>query len=190
VTKRKKIIRYIQLTLFFLSLILIYFTYYYEKTPTGQISLQEENQNQKKNTFENVEYTGVDLNGNRFIIKSQNAEFELNTPELINMKIMNATFYFKDGKVLNIYGDYGNYNNKTFDIEFRDNIRADYEKDLLFADNLDYFNSKGLLLIYGNVESLGEKGELTADKLIFDLKKETLDISMFDNAQIDVKLKR
>ena len=30
---------------------------------------------------------------------------------------------------------------------------------------------------------------IKADKLNFDLKKETLDISMFDNQQIDVKLK-
>ena len=47
-----------------------------------------------------------------------------------------------------------------------------------------------MLTVYGNVQSLGKKGELIADKLEFDLKKETLDISMFDNDQIDVKLKQ
>ena len=144
----------------------------------------------KKNTFENVEYTGFDLNGNRFVIKSKNAEFDINAPELITMKIMSAIFYFKDGTTLKVKGDYGNYNNKTFDIEFRDNIKAEYKKNFLYADNLDYLNSKSMLSIYGNVESLGKKGELIADKLEFDLKKETLDISMFDNDQIDVKLKR
>ena len=187
-TNKKKIIRSIQVGLLFISLILIYFTYYGNEPFEKQVEVQIEDE--KINTFENVEYTGVDLTGNRFVIKSQNAEFDINAPELINMKIMSAIFYFKDGTTLKVKGDYGNYNNKTFDIEFRDNISAEYEKNFLYADNLDYLNTKSLLSIYGNVESLGKKGELTADKLEFDLKKETLDISMFDNEQIDVKLKR
>ena len=33
---------------------------------------------------------------------------------------MNATFYFKDGKILKVYGDKGKYNNKTNDMEFRE----------------------------------------------------------------------
>ena len=186
--KRKKIIKTIQLSLLLISLILIYITYYGNEPSEKKVENQTENE--KKNTFENVEYTGFDLNGNRFVIKSKNAEFDINAPELINMKIMSAIFYFKDGTTLKVKGDYGNYNNKTFDIEFRDNIKAEYERNFLYADNLDYLNSKSMLSIYGNVESLGKKGELIADKLEFDLKKETLDISMFDNDQIDVKLKR
>ena len=186
--KKRKIIRTIQISLLLISLFLIYLTYYNNEPLEKQIQTQTEDE--KKNTFENVEYTGFDLSGNRFVIKSKNAEFDIDAHELINMKIMSAIFYFKDGTTLKVRGDYGNYNNKTFDIEFRDNIKAEYEKNFLYADNLDYLNTKSMLSIYGNVESLGKKGELTADKLEFDLKKETLDISMFDNDQIDVKLKR
>ena len=160
--KKRKIIRTIQISLLLISLFLIYLTYYNNEPLEEQIQIQTEDE--KKNTFD--------------------------APELINMKIMSAIFYFKDGTILKVRGDYGNYNNKTFDIEFRDNIKAEYEKNFLYADNLDYLNTKSMLSIYGNVESLGKKGELTADKLEFDLKKETLDISMFDNDQIDVKLKR
>ena len=189
--KKKKIIPIIQFFLLIIGLALIYFTYYHDKT-TPKVetkkTIQIEN-NREKNIFEDVEYRGVDLNGNSFLIKSEKAEFEVDKPELIKMEIMTAFFYFKDDTVLEVRGKYGTYNNKTFDIEFRDDIKAKYENYLLLADNLDYTNTKNLLLIYGNVKSSGEKGEISADKLNFDLKKETLDISMFDNQQIDVKLK-
>ena len=73
---------------------------------------------------------------------------------------MSAIFYFKDVTTLKVRGDYWNYNNKTFDIEFRDNIKAEYEKNFLYADNLDYLNTKSMLSIYGNVESLEKKVSL------------------------------
>ena len=84
--KRKKIIKILQLSLLLISLILIYLTYYSNEPFEKQMEVQTENE--KKNTFENVEYTGLDLNGNRFVIKSKNAEFDINAPELINMKII------------------------------------------------------------------------------------------------------
>ena len=52
----------------------------------------------ENNTFENVEYKGIDLNGNRYVLKSESADFESSMPELVNMKVMVAIFYFKDGK--------------------------------------------------------------------------------------------
>ncbi len=189
--KKKKIIPIVQLFLLIIGLALIYFTYYYDKTNTkiDEKEISQINKEKTKNIFEDVEYRGVDLNGNSFLIKSEKAEFEVDKPELIKMEIMTAFFYFKDNTVLEVKGKYGTYNNKTFDIEFREDIKAKYQDYLLLADNLDYTNTKDLLLIYGNVKSSSEKGEVLADRLNFDLKKETLDISMFDNKQIDVKLK-
>ena len=72
---------------------------------------------------------------------------------------------------------------------FRDNIKAVYEDDILFADNLDYLNSRSSLTIYGNVITKSIKGDIAADNLEFDLKTKTLDISMFDNKQVNVKLR-
>ena len=71
------------------------------------------------NSFENVEYTGLDLNGNRYSIAAEKANFETSNPEIINMENMNAYFYFKDNTVLRVVGDEGFYNNKTFDMKFK-----------------------------------------------------------------------
>ena len=57
----------------------------------------------------------------------------------------------------------------------------------LYSNNLDYLNTKNLLSIYGNVHSESIQGKLKADNLKFDLSKKTLDISMFDDKQVNVK---
>jgi len=199
VNKRKKKILTIQILMFFLGISIIYFTYYYKELPNQNIEsqlLEDKNkiqidakQEQISNTFENIEYNGIDLNGNRYNIKSKTADFEFENPELINMKVMFATFYFKDGTILKVEGDYGTYNNKNNNMEFRENIVAEYENNYLYADNLDYFNTLSMLTIYGNVRSESIQGNIMADKLKFDVSLKTLDISMFTDRQVNVKIK-
>ena len=195
-TDRKKKILLIQITLFIIAISLLYFTYYNKDLDTEKTSVEriedkevEESDSKAVNVFEDIEYKGIDLNGNRFTIKSEIADFELETPELINMKIMSAIFYFKDGTILKVKGDYGTYNNKNNNMEFRDNIEAVYGQNYLYADNLDYLNSENSLTIYGNVKGEGIEGNIMADNLEFDLSLKTLNISMFSKNQINVKLK-
>ena len=176
---------------------LIYYTYgdkdkkddkKVSKTIEKKYEDKKEDEN-KSNTFVDVEYKGVDLRGNRYEIKSELATFDVDKPELVNMKIMNATFYFKDGTILKVRSDYGTYNNKTNDMQFRDNIKAEYEESYLFSDNLDFLSTQNSLSIYGNVRTESIQGSIVADNLQFDLLKQTLDISMFDKKQVNVKLK-
>ena len=195
-TSRKKNILLIQGLIFIIAVLLIYYTYgnksKKEDKKTSSVVIKEDSDNKndakKSNTFENVKYRGVDLNGNRYEIKSEIANFEVDSPELINMKIMSAIFYFKDGSILKIRGDYGTYNNKTNNMKFRENIKAEHKDSYLFADNLDFLNTENLLTIYGNVRTESIQGNIMADNLEFDISKKTLDISMFSKKQINVKL--
>ena len=197
-TKRKTKILIVQILLFFTAILLIFFTYYnnensdqvdkqkIEKESEASSKIKEGDD--KTTSFENIEYKGVDLEGNRYIIKSELADFSLDNPELINMKIMSAIFYLKDGSILEIKGDWGSYNNQTYDMKFRDNIETKY-KELYFSDKLDYMNSKQLLTVSGNVKSQSVQGDIEVDLLSFDLSLNTLDISMFTEDQIKVKMK-
>ena len=198
-TKRKKNILLIQALIFITAILLIYYTYGNKSQKvdnSNNISeIAKEDSSEKEgdtqsNTFLDVEYKGVDLRGNRYEVRSEVADFKVDNPEIINMKIMSAVFYFKDGTILKVRGDYGTYNNKNNDMNFRENVTAEYEKNYLFADNLDFFNTKNSLTIYGNVRTESIKGNMTADNLKFDLLKQTLDISMLGNKQIDMKLKK
>ena len=182
--------------IFIIAILVIYFTYV-SKGSRDMVGVKEEVAQKKElkketeagsNTFENVQYDGVDLRGNRYTIKSEVADFKIENPELINMKVMSAVFYFKDGTILRVKGNYGTYNNKTNDMSFKENIKVTYKGDDLFSDNLDFFNSKNYLKIYGNVRAESIKGNIKADNLEFDLLKQTLDISMFSDEQINMVL--
>ena len=197
-TNIKKIILTIQIIIFIIGSLLVFFTYYNKNNVSDlkkTSDLVEQNSSdtlendQNINTFENIEYKGIDLNGNRYVIMSEKASFDVNKPELIDMKIMSAIFYFKDGTILRVKGDYGTYNNKSNDMEFRENIIANYIDNNLYADNLDYLNSKNLLTIYGNVKTESIKGNISADNIEIDISKRTVDLSMFGNGEVKVKIR-
>ena len=197
-TSRKKRILTIQIIIFIIGSLLVFFTYYNKNNVSDlkkTSDLVEQNSSdtlendQNINTFENIEYKGIDLNGNRYVIMSEKASFDVNKPELIDMKIMSAIFYFKDGTILRVKGDYGTYNNKSNDMEFRENIIANYIDNNLYADNLDYLNSKNLLTIYGNVKTESIKGDISADNIEIDISKRTVDLSMFGNGEVKVKIR-
>ena len=107
---------------------------------------------------------------------------------MIDMTGVTATFYFKDSTVLKIESEFGEYNNNTLDINFRSNIKAEYENSILKAQYAEYSNSKGFLKITDNVIVNDIQGNLTADKLLFDIKSQTLKIETFNENKISVNV--
>ena len=193
--ERKKRLRFIQLTLLIVGVLIIYFVYYGNKSSDeAKLVSQSTKKNIKKDktentdVFFNIEYTGLDMNGNRYLLKSKEAYLDELKPEIIYMTDVNATFYFKDDTVLYVSSDKGVYNNKTLDMNFEQNVKANYLKSQLFAEKADYSNSKSYLSIYKNVRINDERGNLSADKLLFDITKKKLDITSFNNGNIDANV--
>ena len=107
---------------------------------------------------------------------------------MVNMKNVEAYFYFKDDTVLKILSDTGIYNNKTLDMNFKGNVTANYEKSVLFAEKAEYSNSKSFLMISNNVKIKDYRGTMFADKLFFDIKKQTLKIAAFEDNKINANI--
>ncbi len=200
-TKRKKKLILIQLTLFILGLIIAYFTYYNkDKISNREIvreniqkkiteELKKKDLNEEGNVFYNIEYSGFDLQGNRYVLQSEEAITNNINSELIQMKKIKAIFYFKDDSILYIFSDIGVYNNETLDMEFEYNVRANYNNSKLFAEKAEYSNSKGFLTITKNVRINSSEGNLMADKLLFDIKNQNLNIASFNNNKINANIK-
>ena len=118
---RKKRLILIQAILLIAAMLLLYIFYYQDninKKPSEEVKTENENLEKlsQSNYFEDVEYKGIDANGNRYLLQSKIATFGEENPELVNMTKMNATFYFKDGKILKVSGETGTYNNKSNDM--------------------------------------------------------------------------
>jgi len=197
-TKRKKKLIIIQISFLILGILIIFFTYLQKTNNENKNILSEETKKKielnleknEKNTdvFYDVSYTGLDLSGNRYILKSKEARNDKTNSELVEMVDLNAFFYFKDGTILKINSEKGVYNNKTLDIIFEKNIKAEYQESMLFADLAEYSNSNNFLKISESVRVKDTRGEIFADNLFFDLKKQTLDIKSSMNNKINANL--
>ena len=197
--ERKKKLRLIQFTLLILGILILYFTYAqrnleFEDEIISKSSQEKAKQqdlaktSDKGDVFFNIEYTGLDLNGNRYLLKSKEAYLDEIKPEIVYMKSVNAIFYFKDGTKLFVSSDNCIYNNKTLDMKFEINVKAKYQESLLFAENAEYSNSESYLSIYNKVRVNDIRGNLVADKLLFDITKQKLDITSFNDGKINANV--
>lgn len=198
--KKNKII---QISLFIIGTLILFFTYSDKKLKKSKIIIPTETKNKLENlqsskdgsdTFYNIEYSGFDLEGNRYVLKAEEAINNKDNQDIVIMKLVNAYFYFKDDTVVEVKSDAGIYNNRTLDMKFNGNIKALYDKSKLFAQKAEYSNSKSYLTVYDKVEIIDTKGTMVADRLFFDIKNGTLDISSMNNnlvnTQLNLKWKR
>ena len=198
---RKRKLKFIQITLIILGFIIIFLTYsqnyqngqrkeILSKDTKNKISkkLESKKNNSEGNKFFNIEYSGFDLSGNRYILKSKEATTNPSDEELIFMEGVEATFYFKDDTVLQVISKSGIYNNKTLDMKFKENVKAVYENSKLLANEAEYSNSLSFLTISDNVRVDDARGNLIADKLFFDIKKQTLNIDSFNDGKINANI--
>ena len=192
---RKKKIRLIQFFLLFFGILLIYLTYYNKGTELDQKlvsqevkKINEEDSSKEGDVFFDIEYSGFDLQGNRYLLRSKEAYVDDTRVEIIHMKNVDAKFYFKDNTTLFIIADSGIYNNKTLDMKFEKNVEANYLDSELFAEKAEYSNSKSFLSIYQNVRINDIAGNLIADKLLFDITSQKLDITSFKDKKINANV--
>jgi lipopolysaccharide export system protein LptA len=195
---RKKKLILIQVSLFVIGMMIIFTTYkdntrlskniFVPKEIKDKINKQKKSKTESGDVFYNIEYTGLDLSGNRYVLQSEEASNDKAEPNIVNMKLVKAIFYFKDNTSLNITSDLGSYNNKTLDMTFNKNVKADYMESKLYANKAEYSNTDSFLTITENVVVKDIKGSIFADKLLFDIKKQTLKIASFNDSKINANI--
>ena len=198
---RKKKIKVAQISLFLLGIFIIYSTYYGEKLNLKKRILSDTTKNKiikdikdsktkdADNIFYNVKYSGIDLSGNRYILTSKEAITSATNESILEMRDVQAKFYFKDDTVLDVTSSTGTYNNQSLDMKFENNVIMTYSNNWLTADNAEYSNSGNYLLIKNNVKAKSDMGNINADKLFFDLKIQKLDIGSFEDNNINANIK-
>ncbi len=195
---RKKKLRLIQISLILIGTLIIFYTYSDKQTgeidkiitkeTQERIKQQVFDQPDKGDVFFNIEYSGLDLEGNRYILKSKEASNSKSNSEIVNMKFVEAFFYFKDNTTLKVKSNSGIYNNKTLDMIFTENVNALYEGSQLYAESAEYSNSKSMLIISKKVKVRDARGTMVADQLLFDIKNKTLNIASFDDGKINANI--
>ena len=198
-TKRKKNLLLLQLGLLIVGIFVIFFTYMNNEKegalniipPQNKervINQLSNNKSESRDVFYNIEYSGIDLSGNRYKLKSEEAVNNKDFKDIVDMKNVNAIFYFKDDTILKIKSSFGAYNNKTLDMKFRGDVEADYVNSKLYSEEAEYLNSKSYLTISNQVKLVDSKGTMYADKLFFDIESKKLNISSLKNGKINANI--
>ena len=197
---RKKKIKSIQAGLIFTGLILfllIYSNKREDEPSINSVKLIPKNEFSKTldkgeandgDVFYNIEYSGFDLSGNRYILKAREALSNQQEKNYVKMKYVEAFFYFKDDTILKVFSEKGVYNNKSLDMVFSQNVLANYEGSSLTSQKAEYSNSKNFLRISENVSLKDSRGNFYADELYFDLKNQTLNMNSNENNKINLNL--
>ena len=73
-------------------------------------------------------------------------------------------------------------------MSFFGDVKALYEDSRLFAQKAEYSNSKSYLEISEKVKINDTKGTMVADKLFFDIKKQTLNIASFEDKKVNTNI--
>ena len=195
---RKKRIILIQFFFLIFGVSLIIFTYsnlekdndneILNETVKNKIQDKKAGDKNSSNIFYDIEYSGIDLSGNRYILKAGEAMNNETEENIVNLRAVKATFYFKDNKILNVSSDFGKYNNQTLDMFFEKNVTGIYDGSTLNAEKAEYINSRSYIIINENVRINDVRGSLNADKLVFDLNKNKLNISSSKNEKIKTNI--
>ena len=200
--ERRKKLRIIQISLLALGLFIFFITYFNDNKSSPKKVIISQNLKNKieedaqknldkeenVNAFYNIQYSGLDISGNRYVLKSKEARTTETRNELINMIGVDAIFYFKDDTILYVKSNNALYNNITLDTKFFNGVEATYEESELSAKEAEYSNSKNFITITNNVKINDPKGNLYADKLFFDIKNKNLSITSFKNSKINANI--
>ena len=199
-TDRIRKLRLVQFSLLAAGILIVIFTFLQNKNEKQLEIISKDKKNKineslKKDSvgndiFYDITYNGMDLAGNRYVLKSKEAISNKTQGEIIQMNKVDALFYFKDGTVLKVKSKKGVYNNKTLDIKFKESVKANYQESSLYANEANYSNSESYLSISGNVKIKDIRGEIFADDLFFDLNNHTVDIksSRENNVKANIKV--
>ena len=194
---RKYKLRVIQISLIVIGISIIYYTYYKEtKLNEPFITTQKQKEIKEKiaiqsdgDVFTNIEYAGIDVSGNRYVLKSAEAINDPDNKTLVRLNSVVAYFYFNDNSILTIKSEKALYNNLTLDMNFYDNIEAVYNDSKLYAQFAEFSNTNNNLIISDNVKLNSSKGVIFADKLTFDIKeRKKLNIESKNNKKVNANL--
>ncbi len=198
-TDRIRKLRLVQFSLLAAGILIVIFTFLQNKNEKQLEIISKDKKNKineslKKDSvgndiFYDITYNGIDLAGNRYVLKSKEAISNETQGEIIQMNKVDALFYFKDGTVLKVKSKKGIYNNKTLDIKFKESVKANYKESSLYANEANYSNSESYLSISGNVKIKDIRGEISTDNLFFDLKKQTVDIKSSNENNVKANIK-
>jgi lipopolysaccharide assembly outer membrane protein LptD (OstA) len=181
----------IQLLIFFLILIFIYFfvknTFLKEQKNIVNLDLNKDEVikeiktgKDQSNIIENLNYISIDAKGNKYILNAEYGEESTENSNIIILKQVVGTIKLIDKSYIKIKSDFAKYNSITLDTNFYGNVFGFFEDSKISSDNLDLYFKNNKATMYNNIQYLDKNTAVNADEISFNLLNGDVNVKMFD----------
>ena len=196
----KKTLIQILLLIFLILFTLFTFLFFYKSNKINKVSKASKNpeatnvvsSSEEQSMIENLEYTSSNNNGDIFELYADYGEPSIEDPDLMFLKNVRAKIIFVDKNNINLISDFANFNTKTFETLFINNVQitrmdeivTGNELYLVLENKIDLKNNnnkeQNLLRMSHNIFFQKPGYNLKADILEIDLITKNLKIFMDD----------
>jgi len=183
-----------QLLLFIILVSTVTTYYYFYKNNKTDANINKINNNNeisiKKNSsnlIKNIYYTSTDDLGNKFIIKSNTGEINIDNPNIVYMVNVEAIINLINSDPVIIKSNYAKYNKINYETNFKEDILLTYKAHRVTSQNLDLSFENNLATIYNKIVYDNNNIKISADILEIDLITKNSKIFM-DNEYKKIKI--
>ena len=145
-----------------------------------QIKEIDVNKNSSANYIDNIDYTSLDAKGNKYQITAEQAEIDIDNPDVMFLKNIIAYIFIKDSDTIKITSDFGKYNSKNYDTIFSKNVIVIQPGHKITGEYLDFSFLNNLGTISTDVVYVGNKMKLAADRVEINITTKDTKIFMND----------
>ena len=177
----------LQVIMVFVIIIISFWFYlkYFTKNFEGlkEVKLIEkinEEQNSDSTYINDINYTSIDVRGNKYQITAKLAEIKIENSDLMFLTDVIAFVFIKDKDTVKITSNFGKYNTINYDTIFSENVIVVYPEHKITGEYLDFSFLTNLGIFTTNVIYNGEKTNLFADKIEMNLATKDTKIFMND----------
>ena len=198
----KKTLIQIILLIFLIVITFLFFKVYYSSdsdTSFNKENLIEKNKEIKevkrdeKNLIQNISYTANNNKGDVYLLLAETGEIYLDNPDLMFLTKVDGKITLKDGEIITVNSDFANFNTKTFETTFINNVIVKKSDEVVTGAELYLVleekvnkalksnqEDKNLIRVSRNVFYTKPGYTLSADILEIDLITKNIKIYMTD----------
>jgi len=194
----------IQITLFFLIIFLIFYTYKAYFKSKSSITINQINNSQKETIIDsknkhleqveegydlikNLKYVSKDILGNEYIITSKFSEIDLKGINIINMKDVNAKITMTNKEPLFVKSKYATYNNENYETTFFNKVVINYLDNIINSEKFNISVVDNFAKVSEKVIFQNQNVKLEADIIEIDLITKNSKIFMInENKKIKI----
>ena len=197
--EKKSLIQIFLIILLFITALLIFNHFYTSNDSAKNIEKKiidteiNEKQSVDKNIIENVQYSFNNSKGDLYQVLADFGEINLDNPNLMFLTNVNASLILTNKTNITLTSDFANFNTKTFETTFINNIKVERDEEIITGDELylvleqekkgnnnDSSLEENLIRISNNILYKKPGYSLKADILEIDLITKNIKIFMLD----------